>query len=478
MNNGLLTQLADYGSDHEERQRAVTADEIVGSVVPLPIRTSRAIAPRSIGIAVAAAAIVLAVVALPLVFTSSDAPPAESTTVPDQPSTTVVPTTTPETPTAVAAPAPIDPSTPPTIEWTEITFEAGEGPSAYAQVHATPDGFMAYDPGYEEWDGAQFVDIDGDTRNIMWTSTDGVTWTEQVFEVPTGDVATRATFVGVVGDFYVMTFWIDNAAGCNTCISTDLVTWSSSAIDLPYPGVWQPAIVGNTVAFHWGGNLVITDLAFEDATIVGPSETASSNPFVRADTTIESLHASVDRFYVTTYAYTPFEEGGPEEGPTCGVWSSSDGLNWHQDLTDLCNGPMVLGAYEDVVFASIGGELWRAESGRDFVSLGTANLPDGEDSLTGIDGGFILTVTEELTFTEWATRTYVTADGTEWVEVDALDAAPITWITSGSLVLGQSGDWWFEIDGEASEIMGVPMPASGGWDSDGSWVIGTVTPPG
>ncbi len=40
MSQDLLTQLAEYGTYCEERQGSVSADDILGNVVPLPAMTS------------------------------------------------------------------------------------------------------------------------------------------------------------------------------------------------------------------------------------------------------------------------------------------------------------------------------------------------------------------------------------------------------------------------------------------------------
>lgn len=87
MSNDLLTQLSDYGAIHEERQSAITADEILGAVVPLPVHTNQPRRQRRTLVALAAAAVATAVVALPFLFSRTGTPPTESP-APNPPTTT------------------------------------------------------------------------------------------------------------------------------------------------------------------------------------------------------------------------------------------------------------------------------------------------------------------------------------------------------------------------------------------------------
>jgi len=62
MSPDLLTQLAEYGTYCEERQGSVSADDILGNVVPLPAMTSPAVPARRWVVAVAAAVAALVLI--------------------------------------------------------------------------------------------------------------------------------------------------------------------------------------------------------------------------------------------------------------------------------------------------------------------------------------------------------------------------------------------------------------------------------
>lgn len=129
MKTDLLTQLAEYGTDHEERHQAVTADEILGAVVPLPVRATRPVSRRAVGVALAAAAAVAIVVALPFLFTRSDSQPSQSSTVTTAPTTTVAPTTTSAaeaTPTTVAPTGSAVQPEEEKVELLSVVLEVGE----------------------------------------------------------------------------------------------------------------------------------------------------------------------------------------------------------------------------------------------------------------------------------------------------------------------------------------------------------------
>ena len=134
MSTDLLTQLAEYGTDHEDRQPTVSADDILGVVVPIPVRTTRAVSPRGAVVGLVAAAVAVLVVAVPLLFSQSDSSPADSSTVPSTPTTTVFdasPTTTVTTATTVTS-TPLATGTgtdalPPGWQATEITIPADSG---------------------------------------------------------------------------------------------------------------------------------------------------------------------------------------------------------------------------------------------------------------------------------------------------------------------------------------------------------------
>ena len=145
MSQDLLTQLAEYGAYCDDRQGSVSADDVIDTIVPLPMPTPPTAPGRGWLVAVAAAALILIViggVTWLTPFGDSLAPTNEptETTIPQ---TTVPETTVPITP-DTTAPEPITTTSPRTLESVTWTRHEGSVPSGDGYSYGeTPVGLMA-----------------------------------------------------------------------------------------------------------------------------------------------------------------------------------------------------------------------------------------------------------------------------------------------------------------------------------------------
>jgi len=166
MTDDLLTQLADYGTYCDERQGAVSADDVTETVMPLPAPTQRTRPRNGWLIAMAAAALVLVLVGglalLDPFGGESVAPsdePAVTTTLSPATTLAVAPVPADEsaaTTTLAVAPVPVPGTV--TVSWESVQREEGQGPSVRSIV-GTSSGFLG-------------TDLDG----TLWRSRDGSTW--------------------------------------------------------------------------------------------------------------------------------------------------------------------------------------------------------------------------------------------------------------------------------------------------------------
>jgi len=186
MKNDLITQLAEYGEQTRASRDTVTVAHVLERAeqvrpLPQPEQERSTAWPRIATTALAAAAIALIVVGLPIVFSggTQQAPPATS---PEQTSVSATPTTTSDSGTppvtqsvgreALTA-APIQVAQPdvlvwdgPTIEWFDIS---GSMPPSSRAVHVSGGRF--YLPGLVD-DRYQLDQSSGS----VWISDDGLTW--------------------------------------------------------------------------------------------------------------------------------------------------------------------------------------------------------------------------------------------------------------------------------------------------------------
>jgi hypothetical protein len=229
MSPDLLTQLAEYGTYCEERQGSVDANDVFGSVVPMPAPVHSTRAPRGWLVAAAAAALVLILIGgLALL-----APFGGSAPVVDEPMVTTIPSE-------------IVVTTAPTVEevveatvTTLLTVPApppGEGPQLqFTQIESPTDdgrGMIWFNGSLNafSWDGevvGLYRSVDGFDWDLIRDSGGISRWG--------GDLKTDGTrLVNVVGtESYGSCMSADDAITINT--SVDGITWTSSEIKLPLP---------------------------------------------------------------------------------------------------------------------------------------------------------------------------------------------------------------------------------------------------
>lgn len=227
MTQDLLTQLAEYGRYCEERQGLVDADDVFGSVVPMPAQVHSTRPPRGWLVAAAAAALVLMLIGgLALL-----APFGGSAPVVDEPMVTTIPeeivvTTVPTVEEVVEATVTTLPTAPPPGEGPQLQFTQIQSPTdGWPDVIWFNDSLNAF-----SWDG-DVVDV--------YRSVDGFDWEliPDIGEISRwgGDIQTDGTrLVNVVGtESYGSCMRADDAITINT--SVDGVAWTSSEIEVPLP---------------------------------------------------------------------------------------------------------------------------------------------------------------------------------------------------------------------------------------------------
>jgi hypothetical protein len=460
-----LTQLAEYGDYHDERQGGIEADAIVGRVVPLPVRTQRPAFRRGWIVAGVAAVTVLLALAVPLLISqSTDQPPtAPEVSTSTLPSTTVVPTTTIPQVEAIA---------PPVLSWEPVEFGLQQGPQhGRVDVGST---LMVLQPGFEGWDDSALSDPDGDPRTILWLSDDGRQWEPHVLDQFEG---TRPLLVGEAHGTYVLAN--HDGEGYRNYLSTDLKTWTPWSLVVTAGGMALPirdlAATESAVVGSLGPGLVRTTPDFRGSTII-------ERPFgADGERGVQNIVATADMFYALVYA----NPGGRSE-----VWSSADGLEWSPALTNLPANPVdtegnriaeqhtaAIAANDERVLVYIDrgrqdGPFWAAESGEPFVRLHDSPTRAGDITIAATDDGFIVNFTSGFGGGDEISvfGPYATADGTTW---DLAQPAGITigsWATLDSTIFGAQGEWDVELNGGTV--------ASERFIQNGRWMIGTTSPAG
>jgi len=180
MTQDVSTQLGAYGRYCDERQGAVTADDVTDAVMPLPMTTQSNRPLYGWVIAAAAAAVVLVLaggLALLGPFGSDGvAPsnePAATTTIPAAP----VPADEPSVTTTLST-APVLAAGTVAATWEYVQWEEGQGPWVRTIV-STSLGFLG-------------TDLDG----TLWHSRDGSTWEPELTEIQ--DVAIASSGAAVL----------------------------------------------------------------------------------------------------------------------------------------------------------------------------------------------------------------------------------------------------------------------------------------
>lgn len=167
MSQDLLTQLAEYGAYCDERQGSVSADDVIDTIVPLPMPTPPTAPRRGWLVALVAAAVILIVIGgvtwlRPL---SDSIAPSDEPTATTIPQTTVPETTAPVTP-ETTVPEPTT-TTPPraaeSVTWTrhEESVPSG-GEYSYGE---TPVGLVA-------------IRTEDFQVPLVYMSSNGFEWTE------------------------------------------------------------------------------------------------------------------------------------------------------------------------------------------------------------------------------------------------------------------------------------------------------------
>lgn len=208
------------------------------------------------------------------------------------------------------------------VTWTSTELEAG----SVADLAVTPDGFAAV--------GVEFDNSDpmyNKTHGILWTSPDGLTWTQAAESSDPEGVSSN--FRNVVWDEQLIILGhrgLDYPSEGNSSDDPephDNVTWFSDGTSLSKPSV--STLVGNLD---------------EDSTAVTPhgfiATTHWSSPTVKTEAAAwisqDGIAWTMLEIEPGNYEYTDIAQHGDEvfligyelEGDDRGVWTTADGFNW------------------------------------------------------------------------------------------------------------------------------------------------------
>lgn len=288
-----------------------------------------------------------------------------------------------------------------------------------------------------------FEDIDGDLQTLLWRSVDGVEWTSTVLE---GLDNTGVVHLAFVDTSYFMT--VDTGGSqLRYYRSADLTNWEPIDPDLTSNGL-------DLLVWSWTDDLIMqgTHAVFSH-NLTGVTEI---DPF-GSDKTVASwplVVATSDRFYtIVGQANGDGDTGAPWE-----VWSTSDGLDWRQDLVlDRGERPELAATRDQVMVTSDGvTPLYIADSGGPFIEK--PKPIDGAIWLTASDGYFAVVAGSRPETV--SASIYLSPDGEIWSQVLDDPQPAFVWAYPDRMVVGYSS----QQDNGAG---------SGWWVSDG-WLVGKI----
>jgi peptidoglycan hydrolase-like protein with peptidoglycan-binding domain len=290
--------------------------------------------------------------------------------------------------------------TTPTWTWASSTGHgvgfAWSQPTAHANWE-TRDGHVALTfnnkmwimggyPGYPDGDCGN-----GPTNNCndVWSSTDGITWTEATAHA---DWSPRWASAGTVfdGKMWIMGGCADDNCDANDVwSSTDGITWTevTAAADWPARESFSVVTLGSKM-YVVGGCCNADDYTDVWSSTDGATWTLETNAAEfgpRYDPEVVALNGKL-------YMIGGYDDNGGVD--TNDVWSSTDGATWTQITADAGWSPR-----ESFSSAILNGQIW---------VLGGYNDPDSADAWSSSDG---ITWTEVSANPGWENRGYSTALG-------------------------------------------------------------------
>jgi hypothetical protein len=236
---------------------------------------------------------------------------------------------------------------PPTAVWTSLdggaTWTHTEIGSV-SDITSTPDGFAAVgverddsDPGYNK------------TRGVLWTSSDGLSWTQVAASDDPAGVSSNFRTVVWDGQLLILgdrgADYVSEGSGLDDPPPHDNVTWFSDGTNLTDP---SPSTLGGYID--------------EDSAAATPygiiALTHWSTPTVKTDAAAWISHDGINWTVLEVppgYEYTDVAQSGEDvmisgyeildaqdDGIDTGVWTSSDGAQWTRiELPKLSDGTRI-----------------------------------------------------------------------------------------------------------------------------------------
>ncbi len=308
------------------------------------------------------------------------------------------------------------------VTWTEVDSNTPWTHTAYS-----PYDMAGYDTDYFlSYNGEMWV-MDSSSGDL-WSSTDGVTWTEVTASLP-----------GVVGDAIVFNskLWIMNYNnGNNIWSSSDGVTWTKASSNVPYE------TEGYATAFN--GDIVVMGSTESDKyndVWISPDGVTWTK-----ETTIGPWPSRADAS-VLSYGNKLWIMGGDGYGTlststSCytDVWSSSDGTNWNLVNSSVpwggrCGAGAVVFNNKMWLLGGFGSgsenDVWSSSDGVTWTEA-TANAP-----WAGRDGASIFVFNNELWVmggeaagSAYYNDVWSSSDGVTWTEATANAPWPGTYAPS------------------------------------------------
>ena len=410
MSQDLLTQLAEYGTYCDERQGSVSADDVIDTIVPLPMPTHSTAPRRRWLVAVAAAALILIIIGgLTWLTPLSDTiPPSDTqTTIPQ---TTVPETTVPTTPdtTVPELTEPLSSSIWSRLPHDEAVF-GGEGSEWMFDVTVGGPGLVA-------------VGSDGSDA-VVWTSVDGIAWLRVPHDdVVFGGAGMSSVTVGGPGLVAVGSADPHNDEDAVVWTSVDGITWSRVPHDESVFGGVGEQWMGSVTAGGPGLVAVGWDLVGFDA-----DAAVWTSP---DGVTWSRVPHDEEVFGGRSYqAMRELTAGGPglvavgedrsrdfDDGDVA-VWTSVDGITWSRVPHDEEN----LGEGQVTSVTSVGSGL---------VAVGNVGSDAGDDAAvwTSTDGITWSRVPHDEAVFAGAGMQSVTAGGPGLVAVGSDGEAAAVWV--------------------------------------------------